>query len=169
MRPVIEGQILDNLYNQNYKINLTFTQPPFFPTLALPFFVATPFPFLSLNGSYVRVILTGCVTTFTSYNSRYIRWLISIKISVRECFNLVNIYTSKCTEIFSIYSGMFANIMKAILITLIHNMADNQKQIVMQQCPHLGPHLHYCRDGGPDKSHHHPSHRDFPISFFNQN
>ena len=73
--------VIDILSNQNHEINLIFTKPQFFPHTVSPFFVTTPLSFLGLKGSYVCIILTGCVTTSTLYNSQYVRWLISIKIS----------------------------------------------------------------------------------------
>ena len=56
------------------------TCSPFFVTAPLPF-SGFPFPFFGFKGVLLYIILTSCVTTFTSYKSQYARWFISVKIS----------------------------------------------------------------------------------------
>ena len=78
--------VISCVNNQKYEIELTITHPWFFPKLALPFLSPlhslSPYShrsILGLNGSNLWVILTGCVTTFSSSNFRYVTWLISTK------------------------------------------------------------------------------------------
>ena len=59
---------------------------PIFPTLARPFLSILhsllPYSqrsFWVLNGSSLRIILTGCMLNFSSYNFLYVSWLISTK------------------------------------------------------------------------------------------
>ena len=54
-----------------------------FLSLLHSLFQVFPFPFLGLNGSKVLIILTSCVTTFSSSNFRYVRSLISTKSLVK--------------------------------------------------------------------------------------
>ena len=58
------------------------TCSPFFCYYSIPF-LGFPFPFFGFKGVLCTYYLTGCVTTFTSYNCQYVRWLIFIKIYIK--------------------------------------------------------------------------------------